>query len=170
MTRYFKSIGALAGMTLATNLMSQAFVLYSIGIMPQGLNVYLNRVYFAAKETKTPMKIGVASAIIHIFLCWILVETMGNLGIAAATTLYAFYYSFLLVVNLKKIIKIQLRKFLFIWRPLLAGALIAVTYSCWDLDGGFTNLLRAATAGSFLYLCALIVMKEPIMKLILSNK
>ncbi len=64
--------------------------------LAEPLIVYLNRVYFAAKDTKRPMVVGIISVVFHIAFCWVAVDRMGYLGIALGTSLYALMYVVLL--------------------------------------------------------------------------
>lgn len=97
----------------STMLTSDALFYYSLGMTAQALVIYLNRFFFAKKDTKTPMIIGSLAAIIHIFLCWELVKKFGYLGVAIGTSAYAWLYVVGLFVMVRKHISLKLKELFF---------------------------------------------------------
>ncbi|WP_132543969.1 murein biosynthesis integral membrane protein MurJ [Plasticicumulans lactativorans] len=149
----------------ATSRAAAALVYYAIGLLPQSFIVLLNRIYFAAGDTRTPMHIGVLSALLHVGVCWVLVETMGYLGIALGTSVYALIYAVLLSMRLKGVL--QTTPDLWwksVWRALVAGTLMAMLYQAWDFPESISGLLLALSSGTVLYCLAAWILRDPVFK------
>lgn len=86
----------------ATSMTSIALVMYSVGMIAFGLRDILNRVFYALKDTKTPMINGAIAMIMNIVLNLILVKYLQLSGLALATSLSAIICIFLLFASLKK--------------------------------------------------------------------
>lgn len=84
----------------ATLKTAAAFTYYSIGMLGQALIVYFHRLFYAYGDSKIPLKIGIITAMLHVLLCFLLVEILDYVGIAVATTVYAYIYFLILVVLL----------------------------------------------------------------------
>ena len=147
----------------ASELTSAALAAYSLGLLPQGLVVYFNRVYFAAQQTTLPMKVGVLSAGIHVAFCWIAVDVIGYLGIPVGTTLYAIVYAILLLVWMREIVSITLKELTAVmWRPIVASAALAATLLSVHFDSNLWGLLWAILLSGGIYLAMLLILQEPI--------
>ena len=150
--------------SVATARAADALVLYAAGLAPQCLIVFVNRVYFAAGNTRTPMKIGVLSAVIHVLSCWVFVEYFGYLGIALGTTIYAFVYVLMLFVGLKKVLIVSLMSMLkSIWRSFVGGLVMIIFYFSWSFDHNFWGLLFSIVVGGCVYLIVAFVLREPVL-------
>ncbi|MDU6247552.1 MAG: murein biosynthesis integral membrane protein MurJ [Paeniclostridium sordellii] len=86
----------------STTLTATALVFYSVGMISFGLRDILGKVFYALKDTKTPMINGVISVVLNIILNIILVKFMGYGGLALATSLSAVICILLLFLSLKK--------------------------------------------------------------------
>lgn len=84
----------------ATTRTAVAFTYYSIGIIGQALIVYFHRLFYACGDSKIPLKVGMITAVFHVILCFSLVEIFDYVGIAVATTVYAYIYFIILFVLL----------------------------------------------------------------------
>ncbi len=84
----------------ATLRTSAAFTYYSIGMLGQALIVYFHRLFYACGDSMRPLKIGVVTAVLHVFLCVLLVDIFDYTGVAVATTIYAYIYFLILFVVL----------------------------------------------------------------------
>lgn len=82
-----------------------ALICYSIGMLGNGLKVYLNRVFYSKQDTVTPLKNQIITIIANIVLSFILIKPFGFRGLALSTSFAAIIGSTLLIVNLKKIIE-----------------------------------------------------------------
>lgn len=155
----------------STLMTSSALVFYSIGMLGQGLRNILDRVFYALKDTKTPMVNGIISVVLNIILNIILVNIMGYNGLALATSLSFLICTLLLFSSLKKkigyfgedkIIKTTLKSIL------AATFMGAVTYFGYDivsnlLGTGFINdaisLVVSILIGVIVYGIAVIILK-----------
>lgn len=145
----------------ATQMTSAPLVLYSIGILFQGLIVYLNRVFFAAKNTILPMIIGIVSALLHVVFCWLAVHVIGYTGIAIGTTIYAFMYASLLAVNLRRIINFQLKDFFeVLWRPTVASFVMVIIYLVVDFGNNIFSIIYSVLSGGLIYLLLLYLLRD----------
>jgi putative peptidoglycan lipid II flippase len=80
----------------------QALVFYSLGILFYGINRLLIPVFYADKDTKTPVKISAFIMMLNILLNLILMQIMQHAGLALATSLSAIAQCIILVTVLKK--------------------------------------------------------------------
>ena len=148
----------------ATHMTANALVYYAFGLVPQGMIVYFNRTYYAAKNTRTPMWAGLISVVFSIVACVIGVKFMGYLGIALGTTIYAFAYAALLAVGLRGNVQIGFDVVLqALWRITFAGVLMYVAlYSIEPITlPAFVGGSLTATA---VYLVAGWLMREPLIR------
>jgi putative peptidoglycan lipid II flippase len=81
-----------------------AFILifHSLGLVFFGLLMILNRIYYAFKNVKTPLKVAIVSIIANGLLDWILVKYLNVAGVALSTTLVAVFNVVILLVILRK--------------------------------------------------------------------
>lgn len=102
-----------------------AFIFFAIGLTGHGLMRYFNRVFYAMKDTKTPMMVQILTIFLNIIGAIILVKIMDYRGLALAQGLVGILSSLLLflilllktdIINLKEIsksfIKIVISSFL----------------------------------------------------------
>lgn len=68
-------------------LTSRILVFSSIGIVFMGIRELVNRSYYSAKDTKTPMKYSVLGIIVNVILGIVLSMRMGVVGVALASTI-----------------------------------------------------------------------------------
>lgn len=144
---------------------AEALRWYALGLLPQSLIVFINRFYFAAGDTRTPMRIGVAAAALHVLFCWALVEQVGYLGIAIGTTVYALVYAALLLAGLGRQLTEPARVLgRASWRALAAGAVMAAVFWFGAFPESLLGLLSALTAGGMIYLLAAYLLGDPILR------
>ncbi|MBA2173745.1 murein biosynthesis integral membrane protein MurJ [Halobacillus locisalis] len=94
----------------AVNLTTSAYFYYSLGMVAIGLRVVLSQAFYAQQDTKTPMINTAIAMVVNILLSFILVRSLGIGGIALATTIAAFFTTFLLLIRLRqKVGKLRLR-------------------------------------------------------------
>lgn len=86
----------------ATSMTAIALIMYSIGMVAFGLRDILGKVFYALKDTKTPMINGVIAMLMNIVLNIILVKYLQLAGLALATSISAIVCIFLLFGSLKK--------------------------------------------------------------------
>lgn len=88
--------------TRATQMTSDALVMYSLGLIGFGLRDILGKIFYSLQDTKTPMVNGAISMFFNIFLNLILVKFMNHLGLALATSISALVCIILLFRSLRK--------------------------------------------------------------------
>lgn len=146
---------------------AEALRWYALGLLPQSLIVFLNRVYFAAGDTRTPMLVGVLSAVIHVLLCWLLVKSLGYIGIAIGTTIYALLYSALLLWRLERVMLAPLAALArALWRPMIAGTALAALLLAVQFPGTPTSLALALVMGGGVYVTVGLLLKDPILAML----
>ena len=84
----------------ATQATSSVFFFYSIGIIFLGLRELFNKVFYAQKNTKTPLLISSVSVSINIILSINLVDILGIKGLALSTSISLIIYVLLQVIIL----------------------------------------------------------------------
>lgn len=88
--------------TNATNMTAIALIFYSLGMLAFGLRDILSKIFYSLQDTKTPMKNGIISVGINIFLNLILIKPMGYAGLAFATSLSSSVCIVIMFISLKK--------------------------------------------------------------------
>lgn len=155
----------------ATILTAQALRYYSLGIAAGGISTILNRVFYAMKDTKTPMVNSMISIIINIILNLILIKPMGHRGLALATSIASFAKVILLFKNIK--LKFKYFKFSLILKTIykslissiVMGIITCIVYKIFSTSinlgtiGDLLVLLISIGVGAIVYLCMIINMK-----------
>jgi putative peptidoglycan lipid II flippase len=81
---------------------SAILIFHSLGLVFFGLLMILNRVFYAFKNVKTPLKVASISIIINLVLDWILIKYMDVSGLALSTALVALFNVVVLLIILRK--------------------------------------------------------------------
>lgn len=81
---------------------SKALKVYAIGIVGASFRDVLNRVFYAMKDTVTPMVNGVITVLCNIILNFSLVGTYGYLGLAFSTSISATMCTLLMFIQLRR--------------------------------------------------------------------
>lgn len=152
---------------VATERTAYALLLYAAGMVPQALIVYLNRVFFAAKNTRTPMYVGLVSVVIHLAANIVLVAQIGYVGIALGTTVYAVVYAVLLLANLHKAnLDNGSAAIISLWRIVL-GAVLAYGWLWFVPSDNLSGFLFHGAIATTLYALALAFLREPLIRRLL---
>jgi len=77
-------------------------IFHSLGLVFFGLLMILNRVFYAFKNVKTPLKVAGVSIITNIILDWVLIKFMDVGGLALSTSLVALCNVAILIIIFKK--------------------------------------------------------------------
>lgn len=85
-----------------TIMTATALSCYAVGIWSFGLRDILNQIFYSMKDTKTPMKNGIASVLLNIILILVLKKPLGYKGLALATSISSIICTVLLFNSLKK--------------------------------------------------------------------
>lgn len=114
-----------------TSLTEIALACYTLGLFPLAILRLTISTFYAFKDTKTPLKIGVFVVVFNIILDLILVRYLAHAGIALATSISAAFH--LIILNLalhKKISGIFQKKLvIYLGKTLLAAAIMGI--ACW---------------------------------------
>ncbi len=114
-----------------TRLTEIALICYTIGLFALACLRLVISTFYALKDTKTPLKIGVFAVIFNIILDLILVRYFAHAGIALATSISAILHLIILGIFLnKKIEKIFSKDLLKFFIKILSASLIMGIF-CW---------------------------------------
>lgn len=81
---------------------SYILVFHSLGLVFFGLLMIINRVFYAFKNVRTPLKVASISILINFLLDWILIRFMDVSGLALSTALVALFNVAVLLFILRK--------------------------------------------------------------------
>ncbi len=85
-----------------TEKVSFILIFHSIGLVFFGLLMILNRIYYAYKNVKTPLKVAAVSILANAFLNWVLIKFLDIAGVALSTSLVAVFNVTTLTIILRK--------------------------------------------------------------------
>lgn len=85
-----------------TEKVSYILIFHSLGLLFFGLLMILNRIFYAFKNVKTPLKVASISIILNLALDWVLIKFMDVGGLALSTSLVALCNIVILIIILKK--------------------------------------------------------------------
>ncbi|NQT67866.1 MAG: murein biosynthesis integral membrane protein MurJ [Actinobacteria bacterium] len=155
-----------------TKKVAYILIFHSLGLIFFGLLMILNRMFYAFKNVKTPLKIASFSIIVNLILDWILINFMGVGGLALSTSLVALCNVVILVVILrKKIGNFGGRRIFVSYGKIFASAAVmsAVLYFLWGWLKNFAYqgrpwllillLFLAIVAGAGIYIVCTILFK-----------
>lgn len=86
----------------ATSLTASALAAYSIGLLPYAAINVLAAAFYAHRDTRTPVKIGVLTFVLHLGLNFLLRAPLQHNGIALSTSLSAFADAAMLALLLRR--------------------------------------------------------------------
>ncbi|UPA31296.1 murein biosynthesis integral membrane protein MurJ [Terrisporobacter glycolicus] len=155
----------------ATSMTAIALAMYSIGMTSAGLRDVMGKIFYALKDTKTPMVNGAISMVINIILNLFLVKKMGIAGLSLATSLSSIICILLLFRSLNKSIgyfgqdKIKKTFLKSIISAIIMGIVVLFTYKNL-MKFLYTNLLSEVIAlfisiliGVSIYAIIIIILK-----------
>jgi len=132
----------------SVHMTSLALIFYSIGLCFYGLNQVVTPLFYAAKDTKTPVKIAAGMVGLNIALSIVLMQFMAHSGVAFATSLCAIVQLFIMVMFIKKKLP-QVKTERYTWNLIKLGFIIALQVGVlWVFD----RLYVSAQAGLLFYL------------------
>src|SRR4030066_413149 len=85
-----------------TEKVAYILIFHSLGLIFFGLLMILNRVFYAFKNVKTPLKVAGLSIVLNIIFDWIFMQFLGVGGLALATSFFAFCNVLILIIILRK--------------------------------------------------------------------
>ncbi len=123
-----------------TKKVAYILIFHSLGLVFFGLLMILNRIFYAFKNVKTPLKVAGVSIVINFVLDWILIRYMDVSGLALSTTLVALFNVAVLIIILKKKIgSFGGRRIFVSYGKILAAAAVmsTVLYFLWNWIDNF---------------------------------
>lgn len=86
----------------STQLTAKPFLIYSVGLVFFAIETILVIYYYANADTKTPVFVGMSCVILNIILTWVLVKSIGYIGIAWAFVIQKMVKNSILLFLLKR--------------------------------------------------------------------
>lgn len=86
----------------ATEITARALFFFSLGMLGFGIQTILSRAFYAVQDGKTPFYSGVASIVVNVVLCLLLVKPMNVGGLALASALSSMVAAVWLLVPMAK--------------------------------------------------------------------
>ena len=127
---------------IATTMTANALLYYSIGLFAYASIRLITMAFYALKDTKTPVKIGICIVFLNITLDLILVRYLAHSGLALATSLAAIINMIILLIFLQKKIGnvISRAQTLFLLRIIIASLIMGM--SCILVSNYLENILE----------------------------
>lgn len=112
-----------------TSITEVALLCYTIGLFALSILRLIISTFYALKDTKTPLRIGILAVTVNIILDLILVRYWAHAGIALATSISAILHLIILGICLEKRVSgiFSMELLLFSWKSILASLFMAIT-------------------------------------------
>ena len=85
-----------------TEKVAYILIFHSLGLIFFGLLMLLNRIFYAFKNVRTPLKVASFSIIANFILDWVLIKFIGVGGLALSTSMVALLNVVILIIILRK--------------------------------------------------------------------
>jgi len=150
----------------ATQITSSVFFFYSIGIIFLGLRELFNKVFYAQKNTKTPLFISFIAVSTNIILSIILVKSMGVTGLAFASSISLILYVLLQLIILQHTIGKDFYNGIFIFLTKNTIAVSLSIFVMWEykeynyLNNLYLDFFVGALLGIIFFLLPLFFLKN----------
>ncbi len=108
----------------ATALTTEALSGYALGIPFAGLVILLTRASFALGDVRSPVRVGLAMAVVNAVLDLALVGPLGEFGLGLATSITAALSAALLLYGLRRRLEVPVRALVGGWVPMLLSATV----------------------------------------------
>lgn len=132
--------------TKSTIMTSTALFYYILGIIAAGIREVLCRMFYALKDTRTPMINSVITVLVNVILAYYLKDILKLGGIALASSIAAYVSSILLFIKLNmKIKKINYRNTILVTIKVIFSSLIMGSFLRGIYVSIGENLLRKST-------------------------
>jgi len=114
-----------------------ALIYYTVGLCFYGLNQVVTPLFYAAGDTKTPVKIAASMVVLNITLSVVLMQFMAHSGVALATSVCAVVQlCIMLAVMKRKLPMLKVERYL-VNIAKLAGILCVLGLALWAFDTWF---------------------------------
>ena len=150
---------------------SSALKYYSFGLIGTGVNLLVDKVYYALHDSKTPMKIAIIAVGINIALNLMLIGPMKHNGLALATSMSVIFAAVVKFLGLKKKnIAVEYRKMFMVFIKVLLSsgvmglfvfllAHFSINIASGEATWQFVKLLAVCGVGMLVYALMLYVLK-----------
>lgn len=143
----------------ASLMTQQALFYYSLGLLFFSLNQTITPLFYAAKDTKTPVKIAAVMVSLNIVMNFVLMQFIGHRGLALSTSLTALINYIVLQWQIRK--KLPQVSFAGIWTNVIKTALLcAVIFvplhflaAWWNVDGKLYIFIKDAILSLIAFAC-----------------
>ncbi len=85
----------------STDIVAGAFRWFALGLVGYGLTEIVTRVFYAMKDTRTPVTTGILTVILNIILCRLLMDSLGVEGLAIALSVTTAAEAVIMMLFLK---------------------------------------------------------------------
>ncbi len=101
--------------------------MYGLCLLPTSIKAVLSRAYYAVKNTRRPMVIGMLEVAMNIGLSILLVKRFGILGVVGATAISSFVFLVVMLIDFnKKYIKVISKHSLFSYWKIVVSTIILI--------------------------------------------
>ena len=148
-----------------TIITAKCLLCYNIAFSFIGLREILSRIFYALKDTKTPVINSVIGVILNVFLNLVLSKYLGLPGIALATTISIIFTVILLFFTLYKKYKVLYIKEIIITFLKVISASTVVGFAVYNIKNILINyplilnLLFSSLTGIIIYILIIVFMK-----------
>lgn len=150
---------------IATQMTAQALLYFSLGMFAMAANMIITRAYYAVRDVRTPLYMGLLSILVDVVASIALTGPMGHSGLALANTIAAVFCTLGMYILLKKHLPdlYVSSLVLSVTKAVAASLLTALTaWVVWHYL--HLSLLKgtavAITAGMAVYVLAILALRE----------
>ena len=86
----------------STDIVASAFRWFALGLVGYGLTEIVTRVFYAMKDTRTPVVTGIFTVILNVILCSLLMDSLGVEGLAIALSITTAAEAIIMMLFLKQ--------------------------------------------------------------------
>jgi putative peptidoglycan lipid II flippase len=123
-----------------------------ISLFTASYNGVLVRIYYAYKDTKTPMYYGIVGIGLNILLNFLFIHPLKQTGLALSTSLVSFYFTVTILISLRRKLKVWFFDTWYFIRVVAAsGIMIASMYPCMIYIHGKIRYVIATLTGFGVY-------------------
>lgn len=86
----------------STDLVTEPLTWFAIGLVGYGITEILTRVFYATRDTKTPVITGLLTIVLNVILCALLIDSLGHGGLALSLSVTTAAEAIILMLFLKQ--------------------------------------------------------------------
>lgn len=156
----------------ATSLTSSVFFYYGFGLVFLALRELFNKIFYANKNTKTPLKISILAVSVNIGLSLLLVQYLGVNGLALASSISLALYVIVQVVLLIRLIGSDFLKGILNFIAKVVFAMVWVFFVLYTnkyyffTESHLINLILAIITSALIYAFSLLLLNVEELKIL----